>query len=465
MCINILVGLMVCLLSASSALAQGLPDTGQTKCYNTSGAEITCPQPGDNFYGQDAEYVKARSYTYLGNGIVRDNVTGLEWQQDTAPGTYTWQEALDYCDGLSLGSHDDWRLPTLQELSSLVDSSRINPAIDPLFNTVASSYWSSNWDLFDFPYSWMVAIDTAGQVYSVEDNAYLSIRAVRGNPLPVNNFIDNADGTITDTSTGLIWQQATAPGTYTWPEALAYCEDLDFAGHTDWRLPDRTELQSIVDYSRIDPVIDPLFSTVASSYWSSTTCALNTSFAWYVIFSDYPVVSYGYVDDYNKSYGRYVRAVRSGQYILLGDLGYLCIENYHCDEGETCDEGVCVAPPECTDDSACDDDLFCTGVETCVREKCVAETNPCISQDLVCNEDVDQCVECLDDSHCSVGDRCVSNACVPRCELTIKYKPPLSVKLNKPKKLKLTITGAEGFDPNGIIDLGPFLALKPKVTY
>ena len=70
-----------------------------------------------------------------------------------------------------------------------------------------------------------------------------------------------------------MWQQATAPGTYTWQQALAYCEDLDLAGHTDWRLPDRNELQSIVDYSRSDPAIDPLFSTVASNYWSSTTYA------------------------------------------------------------------------------------------------------------------------------------------------------------------------------------------------
>ena len=79
--------LAVCLwvVAASSARAQGLPDTGQTKCYNNT-VEITCPQPGEEFYGQDAEYVKARSYTDLGNGIVRDNVTGLEWQQATRAG-------------------------------------------------------------------------------------------------------------------------------------------------------------------------------------------------------------------------------------------------------------------------------------------------------------------------------------------------------------------------------------------
>ena len=91
--------------------------------------------------------INPHSYTDLGNGIVRDNVTGLEWQQATAPGTYTWQQAIDYCNNLSLGGKDDWRLPTIKELSTLVDSSipypgpTINTSYFP--DTVASSYWSS----------------------------------------------------------------------------------------------------------------------------------------------------------------------------------------------------------------------------------------------------------------------------------------------------------------------------------
>ena len=100
-----------------------------------------------------------------------------------------------------------------------------------------------------------------------------------------NNFIDNGDGTITDTSTGLMWQKATAPGTYTWEQALTYCENLTLpaGGYSDWRLPNRNELQSIVDYSRYNPAIDTTFfpDTVASAYWSSTTYAYDTNDAWY----------------------------------------------------------------------------------------------------------------------------------------------------------------------------------------
>ena len=122
-------------------------------------------------------------------------------------------------------------------------------------------------------------------------------------------FIDNGNGTITDTGTGFMWQKATAPGTYTWEQALTYCENLTLGGYSDWRLPNRNELQSIVDYSRYNPTIDTTFfpGTVASYYWSSTTGATSTGGAWDVGFDG------GYVGGYGKTYGDYVRAVRGGQ--------------------------------------------------------------------------------------------------------------------------------------------------------
>ncbi len=351
---------MCIFLMAGSAWAQALPDTGQTKCYDTAGVEITCPQPGEAFYGQDAEYVKTRSYTDLGSGIIRDNVTGLEWVQDgnlmatrnpsfdndgtAGDGRVTWQHALDYVALLNAGGylgHSDWRLPTVKELSLLVDRSRFIPAptIDPVFSAVASSYWSSTAGVEDTSTAARVAFGT-GQVYGDRKTSCYYVRAVRGTPLPANNFINNNDGTITDTSTGLMWQQATAAGTYTWQQALAYCEDLDLAGYTDWRLPDSNELQSIVDYRRFDPAMNPVFSAVAGYYWSSTTYAYSTFNAWPVDFY------YGSVLSYSKSNKVNVRAVRSGQYVLLGDLGDLCIEDYHCDEGEVCVEGECQSEVE-----------------------------------------------------------------------------------------------------------------------
>ncbi len=94
-------------------------------------------------------------------------------------------------------------------------------------------------------------------------------------------FIDNRDGTITDTCTGLIWQKATADTNgdseltiddrATWQEALQFCEDLEFAENSDWRLPNGRELESLVDYGRLYPCMNPIFDTESWLYWSSST--------------------------------------------------------------------------------------------------------------------------------------------------------------------------------------------------
>ena len=165
--------------------------------------------------GDPAERVcNPKSYTDLGNGIVRDNVTGLDWQQATAPGTYAWQGALDYCSSLALGGYSDWRLPSIEELSTLVDAGRIEPAIDTAYfpDTAASGYWSSTVSLYGAGYAWDVHFSPGWVDYAeTSDESY--VRAVRGEPLQTaHSFIDNGDGTVTDTSTGLEWQQGHCAG-------------------------------------------------------------------------------------------------------------------------------------------------------------------------------------------------------------------------------------------------------------
>ena len=128
-------------------------------------------------------------------------------------------------------------------------------------------------------------------------------------------FVDNGDGTVTDTSTGLTWQQVAAdmndnqqidpPDLVAWCEALTYCENLVLAGDDDWRLPNIRELQSIVDYGR-DPVLDPIFLTVAAAHWSSTTVsAADRVGAWALGIR-------GAVSINAKFNTRLVRAVRGG---------------------------------------------------------------------------------------------------------------------------------------------------------
>ena len=103
-------------------------------------------------------------------------------------------------------------------------------------------------------------------------------------------FTDNGNGTVTDHFTGLMWQKLAADvngdgrfdgeDAIPWCDALAYCENLNFAGHNDWRLPNVRELQSIADYGRDGPSINPVFGGWPTPCWSSTShaCCPNETF-------------------------------------------------------------------------------------------------------------------------------------------------------------------------------------------
>ena len=156
------------------------------------------------------------------------------------------------------------------------------------------------------------------------------------------SFTDNGDGTITDNLTGLMWEKKSDDGsihdkdnTYTWgltssPYTMngtmvtTFLAALNggggFAGHTDWRIPNSNELESIVNLQNVNPAVDSAFNTSCAAsctvtacsctqsdyYWSSTTYQADPTDAWFVYFSD------GSVDDGSKSNSRYVRAVRGG---------------------------------------------------------------------------------------------------------------------------------------------------------
>ena len=138
-----------------------LPDTGQTKCYNAAGTEITC---GTAPVGQDAEYTSANSFTCdpsftdNGDGTITDNCTGLMWKTCSEGQTYgagpvctgdastfTWVNALSQCEGLNYAGHSDWRLPNAKELLSIVNYQNSDPAINTTYfpATAAYHYWSS----------------------------------------------------------------------------------------------------------------------------------------------------------------------------------------------------------------------------------------------------------------------------------------------------------------------------------
>jgi hypothetical protein len=216
------------LLWSVSGLAGPVPDTGQTTCYDDVGNVIQCPQPGQPFYGQDANYtINPPSYTKLdasGNALpdsasswvmVRDNVTGLIWEVKQnkdevkdytnprdADNTYTWydpdpatnggdagtrgdgtdtEDFIAALNAANFGGFSDWRLPTIKELDSIVNLGRYNPSIDPAYfpDTVASGYWSSTTHALYTGNAWIMYF-YRGYGYDHYKSYYYYVRAVRG---------------------------------------------------------------------------------------------------------------------------------------------------------------------------------------------------------------------------------------------------------------------------------------------
>jgi Protein of unknown function (DUF1566)/EF hand len=301
-----------------------VPNTGQAKCYGSSG-EIAWPKKGQAYYGQDGQYWgRPMLFKDNGDGTITDRNTSLMWQRKIG-GKMPWKDAGPGAKKLKLGGHDDWRLPTIKELYSLIDfRGRTGSMGRNMYAVPRDAVPYINTDVFEFAYgdtkngerfidaqywsSTLYVSTTMGgnktafgvnfadgriKGYPAESirrgkglkSAY--VRYVRGNPkYGKNQFRDNKDGTITDYATGLTWMKADSRKGMDWKSALAYAENLKLAGHSDWRLPNAKELQGIVDYARSpdttrSPAIDPIFETTAikneagkkdyAHFWTSTT--------------------------------------------------------------------------------------------------------------------------------------------------------------------------------------------------
>jgi hypothetical protein len=174
-------------------------------------------------------------------------------------------------------------------------------------NTGLEGYRSNIVSFKNTKVSGVIKLPQTGQntSYSSGDDGALQ----KGVSWPSPRFTDNGDGTVTDNLTGLMWaQDANMAGAKTWSNAISYCNDLTHAGYSDWRLPNRKELRSLLDYSKYGPVLPQghPFTNVQSYYWSSTTEASYTDCAWYVGMYD------GHVYRDYKSHNYYVWPVRFG---------------------------------------------------------------------------------------------------------------------------------------------------------
>lgn len=159
-----------------------LPDTGQ-------------PTPGYTAtFGEDCDYNPAATQmSYTDNGLtVTDNLTGLMWVEDgssagcNSGGSLNWENAITFCEGLVYGGYDDWRLPNVKELFSIVEhhvigtgAPYINQTSFP--NTVSNWYWTSTTYVPFSSSAWGVDFNV-GNVggFFKTDNKY--VRPVRAGP-------------------------------------------------------------------------------------------------------------------------------------------------------------------------------------------------------------------------------------------------------------------------------------------
>jgi len=281
--------------------------------------------------------------------MVLDNITGLVWEAKKArdgvtdyanphdaDNLYTWCDtnpdtnggAEGACavfntkdliaslnSGSGFGGYKDWRLPTIVELAALANRTVFNPAIDTTYFplTVLSGYWTSTTYAGNESYAWFTHFDYGySDSFNKTDSYY--VRAVRGETMqPADRFVDNMDGTVSDTLNCLQWQQPAAdttgdgfPDTMNWQAAIDYANSLSLAGHDDWRLPNIYELLSILDYSQYRPAMDEAVFPQTEPYyfWSSTVYPDSTNKSWTVYFSN------GYDSGRLQNYPSYVRAVR-----------------------------------------------------------------------------------------------------------------------------------------------------------
>ena len=339
------------------------PDTGIYRCFDEAG-KIIYPDQHHFLAQQDGKNaLHPLSYTFVTNNnaktsdnisvkCVKDNNTGLIWEIKSTNQAdvnfvekkYTHHEAeTDYINNLNkekYGGFNDWRLPNKDELRSIIDYGRMNPAINTEYfqNIKIGLYWCAEtyqmqdcmgWGIFT-GYGSATAISKQVKQYAI------AVRAGYNNDFGNCNssrFVDNGDGTVTDKTTGLMWQQGDNPR-MNWFETLKYCQNLILAGYSDWRLPNIKELNTILNLNRndgwwyykdffpIDNLIPPLLHYFSSSLF-------NGDFVWVTNFN------YGYDGYYaGKMSPLLSRAVRNveerpvAQIFKLPDTGQTkCFDN------------------------------------------------------------------------------------------------------------------------------------------
>ena len=227
--------------------------TGQKKAFDLKGREVSA----ERIWGLDAQRVwkeSALEKAEQGKAVL-DRTTGLLWDNAHEGVLLNWNEAQEYIAALNemrYLARTDWRLPSREELRSIVVYDDTQPAVDrSAFNSAAADfYWSGTPSKQDGNLAWGIYFGY-GCAICYPKTRRSHFRAVSGKCDPFTlsekeRFVVNADKTVTDTVTGLMWMQEETP-LLKQKDALVYCKELRLGGYDDWVMPSVKELATLIN--------------------------------------------------------------------------------------------------------------------------------------------------------------------------------------------------------------------------
>ncbi len=277
--------------------------TGQTLKYLTG-------DDGDYQYGQNRSFTATGLYInnwpiFIDGRVLIENKTKVHWKNDAFITTKNYQDAANYCNGLSYNGKTDWRLPSIDELISIANRGENN--YFGSFNNIKTDkyYWSqtpykraaNKHFIFSFKLgNDSVTLDTTLRYVTCVRKDFVLSPIFPFQPRFTRPGIFVSGNVITDSKTKLQWLDPTnnfgfpiilTPASGTWQEAIEGCNNLSANGKSDWRLPNINELLTIVDRSKSSGnAFYDIFDTVAAdTYFSSTTRNDDSSKAWGVNFA------------------------------------------------------------------------------------------------------------------------------------------------------------------------------------